>query len=54
MVHLGGAIVVVREFKAAEFVRLMELERVTHTLIVPAMYQLSLLAPSFARADLSA
>jgi len=52
--HVGGAIVIVREFKATEFVRLMEVERVTHTLIVPAMYQLCLLAPSFAHADLTA
>jgi O-succinylbenzoic acid--CoA ligase len=54
MVHVGGAVVVVREFKAADFVRTLADERVTHTLLVPAMYQLCLMAPSFASADLAA
>jgi O-succinylbenzoic acid--CoA ligase len=54
MVHVGGAVVVVREFKAADFVRTLAHERITHTLLVPAMYQLCLMAPSFASADLSA
>ncbi|MEP7059034.1 MAG: class I adenylate-forming enzyme family protein [Caldimonas sp.] len=52
MVHVGGTIVVVPEFKAADFVRVVEAERVTHTLMVPAMYKLCLLAPELAARDL--
>jgi O-succinylbenzoic acid--CoA ligase len=46
--------VVVPEFKAGPFVQLMAAQRITHTLMVPAMYQLCLLHESFATADLSA
>ena len=53
MVHVGATIVVVAEFKAAEFLARVEAERVTHTLMVPAMYKLCLLSPDFARRDLS-
>ncbi len=42
------------EFKASEFIALAERERVTHTVMVPAMYNLCLLQPGFERADLSA
>jgi O-succinylbenzoic acid--CoA ligase len=41
-------------FKAESFITLMARERVTHTLMVPAMYNLCLLQPGFAQADLSA
>jgi non-ribosomal peptide synthetase component E (peptide arylation enzyme) len=41
-------------FKAADFLALMERERITYTLIVPAMYNLCLLQPDFERYDLSA
>ena len=41
-------------FKAADFLALAARERMTHTLIVPAMYNLCLLQPDFARYDLSA
>ena len=41
-------------FKAARFLALAERERMTHTLLVPAMYNLCLLEPGFERADLSA
>ena len=54
MVHVGGAVVVVPVFKAAEFIALAARERVTHTLMVPAMYKLCLLAPELARHDLRA
>jgi O-succinylbenzoic acid--CoA ligase len=54
MAHVGGTVVVVREFKAPDFIALLERERITHTLIVPAMYQLCLLAPAFATAELRA
>ncbi len=54
MWRVGGAVVVVPEFKAGPFVELMARERITHTLMVPAMYQLCLLADAFAQADLAA
>ena len=53
MWQVGGAVVVVPEFKAETFVRLLEAERVSHTLMVPAMYQLCLLSEHFASGDLS-
>jgi long-chain acyl-CoA synthetase len=53
MVHVGATIVLLAEFKAAEFLARVEVERVTHTLMVPAMYKLCLLAPDVARRDLS-
>ena len=53
MVHVGATIVVLAEFKAADFLARVEAERVTHTLMVPAMYKLCLLAPDFARRDLA-
>ena len=43
-----------REFKAADFLRLAAQERMSHSLMVPAMYKLLLLQPDFAQADLSA
>jgi len=52
MVHVKATIVVLAEFKAADFLARVEAERVTHTLMVPAMYKLCLLAPDFARRDL--
>jgi O-succinylbenzoic acid--CoA ligase len=52
MLLVGGAIVVVPEFKADSFIALLQGERVTHTLMVPAMYTLCLRHPSFAAADL--
>jgi long-chain acyl-CoA synthetase len=53
MVHVGGAVVMLSEFKAPAFLQLLEAERVTHTLMVPAMYQLCLLQPAFDRARLA-
>ena len=53
MVHVGGTIVVMPEFKAANFIALIERERITHTLMVPAMYKLCLLSPDFAQRDLA-
>jgi long-chain acyl-CoA synthetase len=50
----GGAIVLMSAFKAAEFLALCARERITHTLMVPAMYNLALLQPSFDDYDLSA
>jgi len=54
VVHLAGTLIIMREFKAASFLELAEAERMTHTLLVPAMYNLCLLEPRFARTDLSA
>ena len=54
MWRVGGAVIVVPEFKAEAFVALVARERVTYTLMVPAMYRLCLLSEAFARADLSA
>ena len=54
MWQVGGAVVVVPEFKADAFVRLMANERVSHTLMVPAMYRLCLLSDALPGADLSA
>lgn len=47
MVHVGGAVVVIAEFKAASFLDLIAEEKVTHTLMVPAMYNLCLISPNF-------
>ena len=52
-VHAAGALVVMPAFKASEFIDLVARERVTYSLIVPAMFNLCLLAPNFAHADLS-
>ena len=38
MWHVGGTVVVIPEFKAEPFVRLVARERISHTLMVPAMY----------------
>jgi O-succinylbenzoic acid--CoA ligase len=54
MLHVAGTTLIVPAFKAEPFIALMQRERVTHTLMVPAMYNLCLLQPSFAAADLSA
>ena len=53
MVGVGGCTVIVPVFKAERFIALMQSERVTHTLMVPAMYQLCLMNERFADADLS-
>ncbi|MFM9849547.1 MAG: class I adenylate-forming enzyme family protein [Hyphomicrobiaceae bacterium] len=53
LVRAAGTLIVMRTFKAAEFLVLAERERMTHTLLVPAMYNLCLLEPRFPHADLS-
>lgn len=52
MLRVGGAIVIMPALQAAEFLRLVEAERITHTLMVPAMYNLCLLGGDIARRDL--
>lgn len=49
----GGAVIMVPEFRAREFLPLAARERLTHTIMVPAMYNLCLLQPDFDRYDLS-
>lgn len=50
----GGAVVMQRAFKAAAFLELVARERVTHSLMVPAMYNLCLRDPALDTLDLSA
>jgi O-succinylbenzoic acid--CoA ligase len=54
MWRVGGAVIVVPEFKADAFVEVLARERVTHTLMVPAMYRLCLMSAAFTHADLGA
>jgi acyl-CoA synthetase (AMP-forming)/AMP-acid ligase II len=49
-----GCAVVMPEFKAREYLELAARERITYTILVPAMYNLCLLQPEFDRYDLSA
>lgn len=54
MLSLGGCVVVVPAFKAESFIGLLAAERISHAIMVPAMYKLCLMQPGFASADLSA
>jgi long-chain acyl-CoA synthetase len=54
MVRCAGALVIVAEFKAAEYLKIAARERVTQTVMVPAMYNLCLLQADFDSHDLSA
>lgn len=54
MWRTGGALVVIPQFQAAEFLALAARERITHAILVPAMYALCLLRPDFGTQDLSA
>jgi long-chain acyl-CoA synthetase len=53
MVHCAATLVIMPAFKANEFIDLAARHRMTYTLIVPAMFNLCLLAPNFETADLS-
>ena len=53
MVRCAAKLVIMPAFKAADFLRLAARERMTHTLMVPAMYKLCLLQPDFDRHDIS-
>ncbi|HET7409136.1 MAG TPA: class I adenylate-forming enzyme family protein [Paracoccaceae bacterium] len=53
-VRAGGALIVEREFKAARFLETAARERVSFTVMVPAMYNLFLVQDDPARHDLSA
>jgi acyl-CoA synthetase (AMP-forming)/AMP-acid ligase II len=49
-----GALVLMPEFKARAYLELAARERITYTVLVPAMYKLCLLDPQFDSFDLSA
>ena len=51
--HARGCVIVMPEFKAGEFLELAARERMTYTILVPAMYSLCLLQRDFERFDLS-
>jgi long-chain acyl-CoA synthetase len=53
MLRVGGALVIVGSFKARDFLALAAAQRITHTILVPAMYQLCLLEPDFTSHDLA-
>ena len=52
MIRVCGRTVLMPAFKARGFLEIAARERMTHALIVPAMYNLCLLDPEFARFDL--
>ncbi len=54
MLYCQGTTVVMEQFKAADFVRLASVELITHTIMVPAMYNLCLLLPDLHVHDLGA
>jgi long-chain acyl-CoA synthetase len=49
----GGTLVLMAKFNAAEYLRLAQAHRVTHTMLVPVQYQRILALPGFQDADLS-
>jgi long-chain acyl-CoA synthetase len=53
MLYAKGCVILMPPFKAQEFVRLAAAERMTHTIMVPAMYNLCLLLPDLEEHDLS-
>jgi hypothetical protein len=52
-VRVTGTLIVMPTFRATEFLDIAARERMTHTLMVPAMYKLCLLEPDFASHALS-
>ena len=54
MVRCAGALIIKDGFKAKDYLALAERERITYTLMVPAMYNLCLLQPQLKGHDLSA
>ncbi len=53
MACCAGALIIVADFKAAEYLKIASRERVTQTVMVPAMYNLCLLQAGFDTCDLS-
>jgi long-chain acyl-CoA synthetase len=54
MVRVAGTLILMPVFKAADFLQLAATERMTHTVLVPAQYNLCLLQPGHRDHDLSA
>jgi O-succinylbenzoic acid--CoA ligase len=54
MIHCRGALIVMSAFNAFEFIETASRRRMSFTVIVPAMFNLCLLAPNLDGADLSA
>jgi long-chain acyl-CoA synthetase len=54
MARCAGALIIMPEFKAGDYLKLAARERVTYTVMVPAMYNLCLLQQDFDSYDLSA
>lgn len=54
LVRAAGTLVILPAFKADAFLRLAAAERMTHTIMVPAMFNLCLLNPLWREVDLSA
>ena len=54
MLQAGGCSVMLPAFKARNFLEIAARERITHGVLVPAMYNLCLLEPEFSGFDLSA
>ena len=53
MLRVGGCVLMLRDFRAGLFLELASRERMTYTLVVPAIYNLCLREPDFERYDLS-
>lgn len=53
MINVGGTTLMLSSFSSRRFLDLAVRERMTHTVMVPAMYNLLLLDPDFGRGDLS-
>ncbi len=53
MMRIGGCIICLKGFKAAEVLETIAAQRITAAVMVPAMYNLCLLEPDLARRDLS-
>ncbi|WGD49045.1 class I adenylate-forming enzyme family protein [Bradyrhizobium sp. CB1650] len=53
MIRCAGTLIIMPEFKAEDYLKLAARERVTYTVMVPAMYNLCLLQPDFDSYDLS-
>ena len=54
MARCAGTLIIVAEFKAADYLKIAVCERATQTVMVPAMYNLCLLQADFDAYDLSA
>jgi acyl-CoA synthetase (AMP-forming)/AMP-acid ligase II len=54
MIRVGGRTLIMEQFNARAFLEFAARERMTYTLVVPAIYNLCLLQPDFATFDLSA